>query len=89
MSNIRKILALFAIFASSLGLAYATDTASQLDSAKTQLSQLTTAADSVKTLYDIYDLSPTDSHRQILRTLFHVARRAGNEKVQLDAAQIP
>lgn len=87
MSNIRKILALFAIFASSLGLAYATDTASQLDSAKTQLSQLTTAADSVKTLYDIYDLSPTDSHRQILRTLFHVARRAGNEKVQLDAAR--
>ncbi len=87
MSNIRKILALLAIFASSLGSIYATDNTSQLDSAKTRLSQLTTAADSVKTLYDIYDLSPTDSHRQILRTLFHVARRAGNEKVQLDAAR--
>lgn len=60
---------------------------STLDSIKAQLPLLTTAADSVRALYDIFDLAPSENYRQVLTTLFQVARRAGDQEAELDAAR--
>lgn len=53
-----------------------------------QLSTLTTPADSLKVLYDIYDVSPVRDRKNIGKDIFLVAGRAGDVKAQLDILRL-
>lgn len=53
-----------------------------------QLTQATTALDSVKILYDIYDISPRKDQIAIGRQLYDVAARAKDVSAQLDIMRL-
>lgn len=53
-----------------------------------QLAQATTPLDSVKILYDIYDISPRKDQLAVGRRLYDVAGRAGDVNAQLDIMRL-
>lgn len=58
-----------------------------IDSLNTELAKKTTPADSIKLLYDIFDVSTYDNRPEAGERLYATAVRAGNTVVQLDMAR--
>lgn len=80
-----KIISVFiAVFVSASSQFAWSSSAQLIDSLRSSLSQQPTPSDSLRVLYDIYDLTPTAERIHILGELHNVAQRAGNEKALLD-----
>lgn len=58
------------------------------DSLEIKLSKLTTPEDSIKILYDLFDLAPRSGQAPIAEMLYVVAMHSGNTAVQLDALRL-
>ncbi len=54
------------------------------DSIKVELSKATTVKDSIRLLYDLYDLAPRAKKYAVSKELSGVARRIGNDDIRLD-----
>lgn len=62
----------------------ADNNAAKTDSIRAELAHATSAADSIRMLYDIYDLDLRNQQTATARSIYDVARRNGMTEVQLD-----
>lgn len=77
------LLGVCALFTCSV--AYAKTNKDLTDSLRRELAKIDNPADSIRLLYDVFDLSAYNERLANATELFYTARRANNEKVQLDA----
>jgi signal transduction histidine kinase len=81
----------FAIIAALISLsAFAPSAKASLirDNLIASLSKLQTPADSIKRLYDIFDLSTVDQQMEVLEQLYATARRAGDDEAALGTIRL-
>lgn len=85
MKTTRLIVTLYAMLAvAGIGMARKYNPDAVLPQLLLQLRQASTPGDSVKILYDIYDISPRSAKLSVGRKLYEVAGRAKDENAQLD-----
>lgn len=84
MIRTRIILTFIAVFVSASSKFAWSSSAQLIDSLRNSLSQQPTPSDSLRILYDIYDLTPITERIHILGELHDAAQHAGNEKALLD-----
>lgn len=68
----------------STAFAISSADARKVDELRASLSKATKAADSLKIMYDIFDLSGTKTQESMCVGMYHLAGRAGDEGAQLD-----
>lgn len=84
MIRTKLIFTLFAVIVSSIPCFARQSSASLIDSLRIELSKATVPADSLRILYDIYDLSPIGDCPKVIRELRHAAESCGDTGALLD-----